>query len=275
MYQDYWQLATKPFEPYVGTEVEGWYFPSEPHEGASLKLRYALDSRRTAMAIAGPIGVGKTMLIHRVIADLDEPMWPIAHVVFPQMSGRELLAYLADELQAPPVEDPRWTIDESLRRIENWLATNQAEGRHALVVVDEAHLLEESGSLETLRLLLNLGDGKPAMSLLLIGQMSLLSALGRTPALEDRIAVRSLLRTFTSAETAEYIGHRMQAAGADREIFTTNAINTIHQLAGGAPRSINRLADLALIIGFAEQLATIDAAHINSVSQELLSVTPG
>ncbi|MEM1305012.1 MAG: AAA family ATPase [Planctomycetota bacterium] len=285
MYEQYWQLAAKPFEPHAESAVgradvsggaagPGWYFPSEPHEGASLKLRYAVDGRRSAAALAGPSGVGKSLLVRRVMAELDESVAPVAHLVFPQMSVRELLAYLADRLGAPSAESPRWTVDESLRRIEDHLEANRDAGRHALVIVDEAHLLEDLGTLETLRLLLNLGGERPAMTLLLVGQMGLLSAIGRTPALEDRIAVRTLLRTFTPAETAEYVAHRMEAGGATRRVFDPEAVERMHRIAGGSPRAINRLADLALVVGFAEQLPTIDAAHIESVSQELLAISP-
>lgn len=272
MYADYWQLDAKPFEPATG---DGAYFPSEAHEGALLKLRYAVEQRRAAAALAGPSGVGKTLLVDRLVESLDDWVAPVARVVFPQMSPRDLLAHTADALGAPPAESPRFATDESIGRIERALAAGAAEGRHALLVIDEAHLLEDAGLLETIRLLLNLaGRGEPRATLLLVGQMGLLSAVARAPGLEERLSVKSLIRTFVEDETAAYLGHRLQAAGASRELFTAGAVHALHQLTGGAPRKIDRLGDLAMLVGYANGLSVIDEGHIRSVSDELLAVAP-
>ena len=274
MYEEYWQLESKPFAHGSGDA----FFVSETHHGAQLKLRYAIEERRAAAVLAGPSGVGKSILVERLISELNESVAPVARVVFPQMSDRDLLAYLAAQLGAPDHQDgatPRNSVADSISRLEQRFTTNQAEGRHALLVIDEAHLLEDTGLLETVRLLLNLGPGpQPPMTLLLVGQMGLLSALGRTPALEERVAVKALLRPLSLDETAEYVRHRMAIAGAAREIFTGDAIQMMHVLTGGVARRVDRLGDLALVVGFADGRPTIDADHVESVSRELLSVSP-
>jgi general secretion pathway protein A len=270
MYLDYWQLATKPFEPCSDRAV---FYPCEAQEAALLKLRYAVENRRGAALLAGPAGVGKTMLVQLFRGELAETFRPQAHLVFPQMSSRDLLVYLAEQLGAPPSDPPRHTIEESVRRLEFLLQQNAQRGRHAVVVVDEAHLLEDCGALETLRLLLNFEvSGQPTLTLLLVGQMSLISAVGRLRSLEERVAVKTLVRSFTVEETAGYVRHRLQAAGAARDIFTPDAFEALHYLGHGTARQINRLGDLALLVGFADKLPRLAAQQIEAVSEELVAI---
>ena len=49
---------------------------------------------------------------------------------------------------------------------------------------------------------------------------------------------------------------------------------SLHPLAHAVARQINRLSDLALLIGYADQRRTISAAHLEAVSQELVTVVP-
>jgi general secretion pathway protein A len=271
MYLDYWQLSARPFEP-CGDRAA--FYPCEAQEAALLKLRYAVENRRGAALLAGPAGVGKTTLLQLLRLGLAETLRPIVHLVFPQMSSRDLLVYLAEQIGAPPADPPRHTIEESVRRLEFMLGQNARQGRHAVLVVDEAHLLEDCGALETLRLLLNFEHaGRPTLTLLLVGQMGLISAVGRLPSLEERIAVKTLVRTFTPEETSGYVQHRLTASGATREIFTPDALEALHHLGHGTPRQINRLGDLALLVGFADRLPRLAAEQIESVSEELVTIT--
>ena len=63
-----------------------------------MKLRYAVENRRGAVLLAGPAGVGKTMLVQLFRGELADTFQPQVHVVFPQMSSRDLLVYLAEQL---------------------------------------------------------------------------------------------------------------------------------------------------------------------------------
>jgi len=273
MYEAYWNLDQKPFE---NTSDERFYYPSETHQGAVLKLRYSIEQRRSGALLAGASGTGKTMLVHLLRKQLIDDCQPFAHLVFPQMPSTELLAYLADELGATPSDGscrPSRNIEQSVRRIQSFLSENAARGRHAVVVMDEAHLLEEPRTFEALRLLQNFEvDSQPAMTLLLCGQAGLIPILNRIPALEERLAVKCLLRAFTLDETMAYVEHRMNAAGAKRVIFEPESLEMLQGLAHGLPRRINRLCDLALLIGYAEERKSITAAQLETVCHELVAV---
>jgi general secretion pathway protein A len=116
--------------------------------------------------------------------------------------------------------------------------------------------------------------GTPALTLLLVGEPAILPTLDRMPQWEERLGVKCLLRPFNEAETAAYVEHRLRVAGAVRPIVDPDAIPTLHALTHGIARRINRLCDLALLIGFAEEQQMLGAGHFEAVCRELVAVAP-
>ncbi|MEO1497964.1 MAG: AAA family ATPase [Planctomycetota bacterium] len=268
MYLDYWRLVDKPFEPIAAAQD---VFACESQDGALSKLRYAIDNGRALAALAGPSGVGKTLLVDRLAA-LVEPS-RLVHLVFPLMSGRELLAYLAERLESPSFEPPSGSVEESVRRIERLVDETPADAARPLVVIDEAHLLEDTGALETLRLVTNFGGGhSAAFTLLLVGQMGLLSSVARHPSLDERLSVKTLVRGFTAEETAQYVRWRLRRVGADRELFDPDALARLFTHTGGVARQIDRLCDLALVVGMSDATPTVTRGQIDAVQRELVCV---
>ena len=281
MYEAYWQLQKKPFE--CGADPAS-YYPSEGHQAALLKLRYAIESRSGGALLAGGPGSGKTLLVRMLAERLPQSFAPFVHLVFPQMSTGELLAYLATQLGAATAASDREvstlarapsSVDDSIQRIQRCLGDNAKDDRHAVLVVDEAHLLEGQRTFEALRLLMNFEvAARPALTVLLVGQTSLLPLVERLPQLDERLGVKCLLGAMSVEETMSYVQHRLALAGAARPIFSPSALEAIHRHARGLPRRINRLCDLALLIGFAEDRQSIGEAEIEAVSEELVTVAP-
>jgi general secretion pathway protein A len=171
-------------------------------------------------------------------------------------------------------------LAEDLLRFERFLEKNLQQEKHAVIVVDEAHLLEQYGLLEPLRLLLNVaatkGPGESAWTLVLVGQPILLSHVERYHPLDERLAVKCMLNRFLPEETNAYIQHRMKTSGGKSdEIFDDGALERIHQLSQGIPRRINRLCDLALMVGFAEERRRIEANVVDSVHSDLAAPIVG
>ncbi|NLE39889.1 MAG: AAA family ATPase [Pirellulaceae bacterium] len=271
MYESYWRLREKPFEPGVDG---GFYFPSETHQAAILKLRYAIESRRAGALLAGASGLGKTLVVGMIRSILGETFQPFVHLCFPQMPPDQLMAYLALWLTGGNEEfdAPMW---RSVDRIERFLAKNADAGRHAVVVIDEAHLLEGQEMFEAIRLLSNFETGgRPNLTVVLSGRPGLLPVLDRNPPLEERMAVKGMLRPLSEVETAEYVEHRLKQAGAERPLFDAEAFEALQQLTQGVPRRINRLCDLALLVGYAEQQETVGVSLLENISEELTTVAP-
>jgi general secretion pathway protein A len=240
-----------------------------------LKLRYALESRRGGAVLTGAPGLGKSLLVQTLYRLLPDSIGPRVHLVFPQMPTDQLLNYVALELTGEAASAGSHSIEESVRRIQYALQANVRSGRHAVIAVDEAQLITDIQALDTLRLLLNFEtDGAIGLTLLFVAQPSFLPLLERHPDLEERLAVKCLLRPLDMDESVSYVNHRLRQAGATRSIFSDRALETVHTLSGGNPRQINRLCDLALLIGFAEEQQLIDGPAIEAVSEELIVIAP-
>jgi len=270
MYETYWQLDCRPFE---NDFDPSFYYPSDSHQSAMLKLRYVLEHGRGAAVLSGAGGLGKTHLIEYLARQMRESCSPFAKVVFPQLPADQLVAYLADELwnEVAPADIP---THQHVRRIEKAIQRADQHRKQLVVVIDEAQLLDHA-SLETVRLLLNLGYDSPAgLTLILVGQPALLPTLDRLPELDDRLNVKCLLRRFAVDESVAYMAHRMKVAGARGSVFTDEALEAVHHLTHGNPRHINRLCDLALLVGFAEELRTLGPDQIAAVADELVAVSP-
>lgn len=269
MYERYWQFEFNPFENDADPRA---LFRSETHQAALLKLRYLIEHRKGAGLLVGGAGLGKSYLLRSLCRQLDEACGPHVHVVFPRMSASELLAYLAAELgsQALALGRENSGVDRSVREIERLFAEYNEQERHPVVIIDEAHVIDDARTFEALRLLLNFQrNQRPLFSLILAGQPALLNTVRRMGQLDERIAVRCLLRALTREETGEYIQGRLQAAGARRPIFAEEALQPLYELSGGVPRRINRLCDLALLVGYADESQTISAAQVEAVAQDM------
>ncbi|MFM7845847.1 MAG: ExeA family protein [Planctomycetota bacterium] len=269
MYEAYWGLQERPFEQLAEAR---FYYPSDAHQGALLKLRYAIEHRRAAALLTGPSGSGKTQILHKLTDLLPAAYQPLVHVVFPQMPADQLLAYLADELDSTHHDlNENSSLQWQLRRIQQSLLARWRQQRHTVIVLDEAHVLRCADSWETVRLLLNLQhQNQMLLTMILVGQSPILAALRDFPELEERLEMKCTLTRFTATESSAYLEHRLRVAGASRSIFTPPALDALHDLCDGIPRKLNRLADLALVVGYAEESPQIDEAQVQAVAADML-----
>jgi general secretion pathway protein A len=268
MYEQYWNLDCRPFESHFSAS---FFFDSETHLAARLKLRHVIDHRLGSGVLCGGIGTGKTAVAAFLQHELGETCGPIAHLVFPKMPAAAFLGYVATKLGAPESPaDARTGIDRTLARIEAVLRAASEQGKHPVLIVDDAHLIDDVRVFECLQLLLNFQqDPACAFSLLLAGGLNLLGKLERIPQLNDRIAVRSVVEPLSHDDTIGYLMHRLHVAGASREVFNHGALEALCERSGGIPRRINRLADLALVVGYADQLDRIGAQEIEAVAEDI------
>jgi type II secretory pathway predicted ATPase ExeA len=263
LYEAHFGLARRPF----GETVDPSDYVALPGRDAVLRrVRYGLEHGRGPALIFGPPGTGKTLLA-RVLAR--EVGAPSAHLTFPALPLADLLALVAEDLGAsPPHESPTPPSPSvSIRRLRRHLSATAGRGERPLLVVDEAHLIDDPSTFEALRLLLNFASqGPPDLSLLLVGGPDVLLRL--PPGLLDRLTARCLLGPLSESESQAYLLGRLAASGASSPLFDAESLAALHRAADGLPRRLNRLADLALLVAYADGLPRPDARAVRIAARE-------
>lgn len=273
MYESYWKLRHSPFES--NTDA-GFFYESETHQSALLKLRYLVENRKGGGLLVGGGGYGKTYLLQVLSSMLGDQGGPVIPVLFPQMSAAELMAYIAAELGGQPdhASEPP-ALDRTIRQIQELLDAYSKRQQHPVLAIEEAHLIDDPQVFQALRLLLNFQPRNGgSFTLILSGQRDLLSRVRRLPQLEERLTVKCLLRPLSYEETLAYVTHRLNVAGVEDSPFEAAAYDTLFELSGGIPRRINRLCDLALLVGYADNLKVVTTEMLESVAEELAAVVP-
>jgi type II secretory pathway predicted ATPase ExeA len=75
------------------------------------------------------------------------------------------------------------------------------------------------------------------------------------------------IEPLSSDDTAEYVRARLTAAGATKEVFTSDAIAMLHEAASGSLRDIDRVAHNALRISARKKRKLVERDVVQAVLQ--------
>jgi general secretion pathway protein A len=263
MYERYWGLREKPFRK---TPDPRYLFLNETYEEALERLLFAVEEMEFAL-LTGEVGSGKTLLTRALVDRLGD-RYEVGMILNPRLSPRQFLKTVAVELG---IADPRFQSNDLLEQIHERLLELDAQGRAALVIVDEAHLIPGKPTFEEIRLLTNYQlDDRNLVAIVLVGQPELRERLRHRAyrALTQRIGVSFNLVPLAVEDTRAYLAHRLAVAGRERELFTEDAVARLHAAAGGIPRVLNQLATQALVEGMARGSARVDGRVAEAVAAE-------
>ena len=158
--------------------------------------------------------------------------------------------------------DPRVAHDElPIRDVVAWLATTG--DLPSIVLVDDAHLASDH---DLVQLLIRANARRPAASVVLAGQGRLLTLVARDRRIEQAVRIRAALLPGSLVDTAALVP---AITPADGPRFAEAAIVAIHEIAGGVPGDVVRLAELAGLVGAELADGPITADDIEAVHRRL------
>jgi len=265
VYESYWRLSEKPFR---NAPNPRYLYLSRGHEEALTRLLYAVAERKGGMLLTGDYGCGKTLMSRVLVRELSPERFELAVVANPNLPPNEFLEETLYQFGVPA--GPGRSKLELVHRLEAFVRSCEAAGRHPVLVVDEAQMVRDRETLEEIRLLLNLQrDDTFLITVILMGQPELKAVVDHIPQLKQRLALRYHLGPLDCEETSAYIRHRMSRAGAKRAIFTPEAEEAVFVASRGVPREVNSIADLALLVGCGRGAREIGSELVREVAQDL------
>lgn len=265
MYLSYWGLAIAPFQNVSDLR---FFYESIYHSEALLRLTYTVSAHKGSAILVGDIGCGKTLICKAYTEHLPRDKYEVRFIPHLHCSTEEetlieiLYAFGIEVLPSTPKATMMRMFNEELIRIYR-------NGKHTVIVIDEAQLLEPA-SLEMVRLLLNYQYNNSFLcTIILVGPPELKDNIQKIQQLEQRISINYNLKPLDAEGVEAYIKFRMLKAGCAKPVFTKDAYEKILHYTSGIPRKINNICDMSLLLGSSTKKENIDADVIEKVAAEL------
>jgi len=264
MYLSHYHLKKKPFN--ISPDPQ-FLWLSEKHQKAFETLQEGILERDGCVLLAGDIGTGKTTLIKRLVK-LDDVATIFVTLDDPDLNALDFFNILASEFQMGRRFSSK---DEFLGAFKQFLLHAFSTYKKVLIIIDEAQRLNHKILQETVELSNLQMAGRKLLKVFFVGQLEFNAMLMRE---ENRNVLQSItaqyyIEPLSEAETQSYIKHRLQVAGAQRALFTLEAVREIFTLSKGYPRLINIICDNALLSGYSSGLNRIDRKVIQECRRGL------
>lgn len=268
MYNSYFGFSESPFKNNLDRR---FFFLSEGHQEALAALIYFVNEQKEFALLCGDVGTGKTMIVNEFLHRIPRSTQVIS-LTYSDIEYQHLIYYIADQLEVE--HQGKRSVLGLINGIRAALLEAKENGKHTILVVDEAHLLPDK-TLDHIRLLSNLetNEGK-LIHILLVGQNELAARLDQAKMrqLRQRININRVLAPLSIADTIQYVDHRLRIVGSDfMSCFDPHCTDSLFKLTGGVPRLINLICDTALLLTQINQRKKVDSDTLTKASLALRS----
>jgi type II secretory pathway predicted ATPase ExeA len=255
-------------DPFSNEPDLRFYYESAYHRDALMRVERGLRQSKALTVLSGDTGTGKSLIARRIFDRLEEEVFEVNMMVM-LPGAAEAQAVLSGFARQLGIEAPASERSGLLGQVFEQLAIVREDGRHAVLVIDDAHVLSR-GALAEIAGLLNMEyEERRLLSLLLVGTPELIERLGGDLALLHRVDVRVQLQSLDHEATSAYVAHRLELGGGASDLITQSAVEALFKFGRGRPRLINTLADNALFEAYLAGRGEVDAADVEHAALDL------
>lgn len=264
-----------PQDPFSNEPDLRFFFESGSHRDAQRRVERGLRQRKGLTLLTGDGGVGKTLLARRILESLEEEVFEaMLLVMLPGAADATgILQRFARQLGC---EDPATERAGLLGEIYEHLAIVREDGRHAVLIVDDAQVMTPDVFAELSGLLSLEYEDRRLISMLFVGSPELDRLVQNDASIMPRVDVRVRLQPLDMENACAYLTHRITAVKGNPEIVPSAAMDTLYKFSRGRPRLLNTLADNGLFEAYLSGRTTIESSDVERAASDLgISPDPG
>ncbi len=255
-------------DPFQNEPDLRFYFDSVSHVESYRRIERGLRQNKGLCVLTGEGGTGKTLLTRRLLECLEEEIFD-AQLMLMMPGATDASSVLGRYARMVGVEDTQADRPALLAQVYEQLAIVREEGRHAVLMLDDAHLLDRH-ALSEIGGLLNLEyEDRRLISLLMVGLPQLDATLGEDPSLGQRVDVRARLEPLDYESSCKYLLHRLSCCEGSGQTIPPDAMSVLFKFGGGRPRLLNTLADNALFEAYLANREQLTAEDVERAAADL------
>jgi type II secretory pathway predicted ATPase ExeA len=255
-------------DPFSNEPDLRFYFETDSHRDGQRRVERGLRQRKGLTLLTGDGGMGKTLLTRRILEALEEEVFEATLLVMlpGAADATGILQRFARQLGC---EQPAADRAGLLGQVYEHLAIVREDGRHAVLMVDDAQVMTAE-VLAELSGLLNLEyEDRRLVSMLFVGSPELDRMVQDDASIMPRVDVRVRLQPLDLANATAYLTHRLSAVNGNPEILPPAAIDALFKFGRGRPRLLNTLADNALFEAYLAGRPVMDPSDVERAAADL------
>ena len=268
MSRDHWKFTGAPFE---GGLEPATFHAGGPQEEALARMEWLLEERQRFGLVTAAEGCGKSHLAAMAVRRLGGLGAETALLSLRGLAAGDWIELLLERLPLDPLSRA-----EPLRpwqKLENRLRENTLMERPTVLVFDDIDEAPADAIDGITRLV---GAAEPRFARTVVVATATPEGLSRVPAsIRQRASLRIELAAWNEDDVAGFLAQAIARVGGDPEIFPAEAAATLARFAGGVPRTVSHLAQLALAAAAGDGLDRVDAATVERAWRELSMAAAG
>jgi len=232
MKEDPFKLSADPRYLYLG-----------PEHLAVYRQAQAVISRRRGLAlIVGDMGMGKSSLARRLydVYNSEDSI----EICYIHTAAFKSAMDAARQISTAFGVAPQRSFQRQMEGMERMMADAYTTGKNAVILLDDAQLMEGE-ALEVVHRLYNFDYDAKVVQILAFGQSEMNPLFETNKAVNARVFVRLVLPPLTLASALQMVLFRLRIAGRNEPLIDDDAFEILYERSDGVPREIIRLCALA------------------------------
>ena len=262
MVRDHWKFTAPPFD---GSLEPGHFYCGTPQEEALARLEWLVEERQRFGLVVAAEGCGKSHLGAMAARRIGGLGAEVALLSLRGLTAGDWIEMLLERLPLDALS--RGEAVRPWQKLENRLRENTLMERTTALLFDDVDHAPTDALDGIIRLI---SAAEPRYARTVVIATTTPEGFARLPSgIRQRAAVRIELMPWSEDDVTGFLARSIRRVGGDEEIFSTDAAATLARFAGGVPRVVSQLAQLALVAAAGDGLTKVDAATVERTWREL------